>query len=878
MEKSQKYVIILKRQEQNNMPKQKYEDENKLRNYISDLAKHRSKKDVLNYIETKREHFSFSPDFISWCDELYDQLKNERTNDRPSSLPKQPPVEPLPSIRFNVLSEEIEREHLRITKKHIKNSESDLFGKINDAKKEMKDLRDDIRYSTASDRLDIVKEHLKVSHRKEDYQYEARFATAAIKNPYFGRFDFRSSEDGERVLYISKTNVSSYVDDHHRVNFIDWRSPIADMYYRYQSPTDDANFQNEYGERISGKLALTARFMIENGVITNIAYSSSSIDKTTAEVADEILQEKLESNSKERMNEIVETIQPEQNRIVRHSPNEDMIIQGVAGSGKTAVALHRIAYIVYQKPELKHGGVLFISPNDTFSDYVSDVLPELGEFFIPIMTFDQAIEYSLSKGSTRKYYNEDIKDFVEKYYKTGEKNKTIKTKFTTKFVNNFYRLCKQIEKEGLLIKKYLDLKNEIRSTEGDIKDYGRIIKSFERAIKEHSRGNNSIFSEREAKEKLPELKLKMTELKKNLAKYKRAFNTVKKNVEQQPEIFRINVVPNKDATAVKLVKTPLQYFKSICDEKNVDSDSYENAPFLAVLSFLVDKANGKNRENTSVQHIVIDEAQDYTEPYIYFLRIAYPNAIFTILGDINQNINPYHSHSSLEKLLPNSDYYEMDKAYRSSPEIVNYCNSILGITTVKAVRRSNGETVEIIKTKDSVKTIKAAVDYYRSKGYERLGVIARNQDTALSLKKSLRDKKLLILPVYQAKGLEYDAVVVIDEFTDREKELYYVACSRAQHGLTIVQNKQAKAKKMASKQNGKKNIDHTINDKTKAKVNNTSKSSPKPNAKPKAESKIVNPSKQPDISKTNVTVVKRKGLFSRIKAATKAALSAFKEE
>ncbi len=857
------------------MLKPRYPNEAELRKYIMNIANHRNNQSALEYIEMKLDNFSFSDEFISWCEIIRKQLRDSINKPTIQKTTRSKPIaEPLPEIYFSYLSEAREKEHLRVTRKHTELKRNEYLVESEKTGNALFNVKDDIRYAADDEKLDLIREFHRLGAQKSDYGEWAEYANITLKDPYFGRFDFADSDGSKKVLYISKTNVSWYVNNHHNVNFVDWRSPIADLFYRYQSPTKNVSFKNAKGEDISGDLALTARFQIENGAITGITYSSTTGDKSTSQAADDILQEKLSNNSNEHMTEIVETIQPEQNKIVRHEPEEDMIVQGVAGSGKTAVALHRIAYIIYKKPELKHNGVLFISPNDAFSEYVSNVLPELGEFYIPIITFDEATN-NIFNGTLEhddESSSETIKDFIEKYYKTGKLDKSIKTKFTVTFGDKFYRLCNKIRNEGALIERYFAIRDELYSTKKDIQLQNSLITKYKRTVKSKDYNDKE---EREAREKLPGAIIRKDELRNNLVAYRKAYAAMNKKIEKRKDIYKIRNAKDgeKEIVSIRLAKTAYQYFKDICNEKKVDIRSYENTPYMAILRFLVDQANGKKRENLSVKHIVIDEAQDYIEPYIYFLRIAYPNATFTILGDTNQNINPYYQHGSLEKLLPNSSYYEMDKAYRSSPGIVKYCNDILGITSVKPARLSNGETVEEFTTTDAateITTIQAAIDYYNKKDYRRIGIITRDQNSADWLKTSLKNDKLTILPVYQAKGLEYDAAIVIDNFKENEKELYYVACSRAQHGLTVIHKKTSQKVAQPTKTTSK-----TPPEKTEPQRERSEAPSQKPAVQKDNDTQQRKEKAEPT---TTIRIkTKPKGLFARIKAAVKAAIDTFNE-
>ena len=290
------------------MSKPRYDNEKQLRNYISDIINYRNNKDVLAYIKTKLDNFSFSDEFIAWCKDICKQLQEniDKSNTNHNKNEEKTIIEPLPKIDFNLLSEDREREHFRITKQHISQKSTRLSENARKSDVALINLKDDLRYSTAEDKLDSAREYNRILSQKSILANVAQCASLATKDPYFGRLDFKTNSS-ERILYISKTNAPWYADNHHNVYYIDWRSPIADLYYRYLSPTESVTFKNSEGEVISGDIKLTARFQNENNILS-ITYSSSPNDESTSKAAEDILQEKLSSNSDEHMTEIVETI------------------------------------------------------------------------------------------------------------------------------------------------------------------------------------------------------------------------------------------------------------------------------------------------------------------------------------------------------------------------------------------------------------------------------------------------------------------------------------------------------------------------------------------------------------------------------------------
>jgi len=782
-------------------------NEERLKQYISSEIVHREPSVALKYLDEKLMSRTYSDDFISWCDEIRSEISNKtRTKTRP--IEKKTISERYyawPKIVHGVLNEKSEKMHYALVEKFLDEIVSDGRDKIKKIKKDQEELRGVISTATASDKYDLKKEYVSLSEQIIETTQKNEQIGETQQKPFFGRFDFERLDRGKKTYYISKTGLNLLLPEHENVSYIDWRAPIADVYYKYHTPANNIKFKNGNLEDIYGNLALTARFDIKNSQIKEISYAARPGDSGMEDLSDAILQKKLRSNSGDHMTEIVETIQPEQNEIIRYTADDNIIIQGVAGSGKTAVALHRIAYLLYQNQDLRDGGIIFVSPNDTFSEYVSNVLPELGEVDIPIKSFDSLL---CLRGSKKP---ESLSAFVERYYR-GETNEGVAEKFKLTFEQKFYQVCRGIRKAERMRKEYIEARDEKLALKKDIAAYENskasitlMIEESERslaaskerlreaekekdeeAIKNANKDKRKYESElHDKKEKLDLTNGVLNELNRRLPSVAREYTEIFNAIREDNEtfVFRIQKDSKKD---VRLRKTAKQYFEEISGEETINEYSYENVIYVSILKFLVDQVNGKKMSNTRVKQIVIDEAQDYTEPYIRYLKLLYPMATFTILGDINQNINPYHKHRTLQTLLKDAAYFEMNKAYRSSPEIVKYCNKIVGIKNVEPVRASQGEEVELLSSRDLGSDLERIIGSYIDAGYARIGIITKEYDTAQSVSGLVNNEAVYAYPVYVAKGLEFDACIVIDEFNEKEKELFYVSCSRAQHKLTVV--------------------------------------------------------------------------------------------
>lgn len=583
-------------------------------------------------------------------------------------------------------------------------------------------------------------------------------------SPYFGRVDFKEENEPLKKVYIGITHVTKDLD--HLV--YDWRSPIASLFYDY--PKGPAKYEAIDGE-IYGNINLRRQYKIEDKKLLRVFDSDLN-------VVDDCLQEVLSKGSSDKMKNIVDTIQAEQNAIIRNTSVKNLIVQGIAGSGKTSVALHRIAFLLYKIKNLKSSNVLIFSPNNVFSEYISDVLPELGEENAMNTTFhDFASKYIKEFKSV-----ETFTDFIEKFY-TGkqENNKLIKFKLSNNMINVVENYVKEIEK--------------------NIKITGPVETKFDSIDKEYL---NYLLKDRFNKLPLFQRIDKIAEHlcdKLGLKQGKQKINFIK----QLKEL--ITIKPDYKKLYIDMYKS--NSFVSIYEKEeeiklNTKQINYEDALCFIYLKGLL---NGFPYSNL-IKQIVVDEAQDYNEMQYIILSKIFKKASFTILGDVNQTINPYQKYDTLEVLTDilkeNSKYVELTKTYRSSPEIIEYTNKILDLNHVSAIRKPNKVPVQF---KDSINDLKEDILRLKDK-YNSLAIITKNKEESIKLYELLKDdikglsimedngkkfnKNLVIVPSYLSKGLEFDSVISYtdkdNKYTKEEKYLFYVVLTRCQHELVIYNN------------------------------------------------------------------------------------------
>ena len=590
-----------------------------------------------------------------------------------------------------------------------------------------------------------------------------------IKNkPYFASIVYKDKEDNSIFnIYIALT----YLKDAKTNNILyDWRSPICSLFYDFE--TGPCEYIAPGGIN-RGELLRKRQYKIEDNTLISVFDNSLNID-------DDMLQEVLAEESSEKMKNVVNTIQQEQNKVIRNLEDDSLIVQGIAGSGKTSVALHRIAFLLYRIKNLTSNNILIFSPNSIFTEYISNVLPELGEENTLQTTFNDYLSYFLDE------YNdvESFTDFISRYYSYEENNQElIKYKQSDEiiydfdnYINNYVSNAKFIEDimETELHKITKEELNELLTYK-----YDR-LPLFER-LSEIAEKLSSNFYKGSSK-KVPTFRKLINKSINFKQNYKQIYKDFYKS----------------DYCKVNATNTEINAFI----EKDVLN--YEDALLFA---YLKGNLEGFNYE-ADIKQVVIDEAQDYNRLQYIIISKIFQKASFTILGDINQNINPYYKYNSLEELKDlfkgTTIYLELLKTYRSSPEIIDYTNKILNLNHVNAIRKDNHKPVILRNKVPNLK--EALVDDIKSlqEEYISTAIITKDTKEAQKIYKLLKNnidivliddtskkfqKDLVVIPAYLAKGLEFDSVIIYNNrdnsYRKNERNLLYVACTRAQHELHI---------------------------------------------------------------------------------------------
>ena len=684
---------------------------------------------------------------------------------------------------MNIESEQLkqEEEYLKNTLSVIKeliendnNSIKDRMTEIQEVKKylwENNAMLDDAEIASG-----MYNVNCDVSYTNENIKKLMKLKKS-LKNPYFGRVDFECDGDSEPI-YIGINGIEK------DFNFyvFDWRTPIASLFYNYG--TGPASYEAPDGT-ISGDVTLKRQYKISNEKIERCFDSDLNID-------DEYLQEILANASSEKMTNIVNTIQKEQNEIIRNVIDKYLIVQGIAGSGKTSVALHRIAYLLYKEKNLTSNNVLIFSPNDVFSQYISDVLPELGEDNVLQTTFSD-----FASAYIRDFKEiESFTQFIERYYKNNnisdEEYKITKYKMSNEFKNLIDNYINNYKK-NISFTKPIIIDNKVI----EITDLNRLLKTtFER--------------------------VPLSERIERISEYICDHNNISYKKYGKTIIEKIKNIINLDLDVKKMYEDIIssEQFKDAAGLKeNADFKVIKQLKYddLLPLMYIYFEMNGYPKNN-SIRHVIIDEAQDYSLLQFYMLKKIFYTASFTVLGDIHQTINPYYIYNNLNEVNSifedKGKYIELNKTYRSSQEIIEFTNQILGLNNTCSVRKNNTipVTMRSVPKEQAVDQIMKDIEIMREKGIKRIAIITKNNSETIELYDKLKNQlddisiiqqdsnvgigNMVILPSYISKGLEFDGVISYtdenNEYEEKDKYLFYVVCTRAQHNLTVYNQKTLK--------------------------------------------------------------------------------------
>lgn len=647
----------------------------------------------------------------------------------------------------------------------------------------------------------------------EEGEHKIRLLENMIRSPYFARIDFQfDGEDEFEKIYIGRSSLKK--DGGQEMVVYDWRSPIAGVFYRFM--TGKAFYDAPVG-RITGEVGLKRQYEIQNGILEYFFDAD-------VQIVDEFLRQLLSRNTTAKMKAIVETIQREQDVVIRDMETDLLMVQGVAGSGKTSIALHRAAYLMYQglQAKLSANNIMIVSPNSVFEQYISDVLPELGEDNVVSAVFEdflgaiikekkiQPRNEFLEKMLVRSRDREITKDSME--FKTSQRFREMLDRFALEIPQRWIEF-EDVFYEGKYVVGGKTLKNKISGrTETPL---GIKLEQLEDYIMEllfgAGKGRGNYEEKNPVRQNIQKfIKLDVIGLYKTLFTDQAYFYSLLQGDEaaegtESTERTEATERVNTTEAAERIEKIRAYTEKNLQDARL----SYDDAVALAYLYLKLYGAG----EYRNIKQVVIDEAQDYYPLQYEIFGLLFPNAKFTVLGDVNQTVAKREELSLYEQIQnilnkKKSSLTILDKSFRCTNEILTFSlNFIERSPKIKSFNRKGDDpkVVTANSPKDYIHRLVEEVELCREKGFRSIGLLCKTEANAACLFQKIRsetDVELIrngsiadlqgafIMPIYMAKGLEFDAVLICDAdsgnyYDEDDQNLLYVGCTRALHRLGL---------------------------------------------------------------------------------------------
>jgi DNA helicase II / ATP-dependent DNA helicase PcrA len=653
-----------------------------------------------------------------------------------------------------------------------------------------------------------------------------------LKNsPYFGRIDFL--EEGERKnekIYIGTSSLMDKKDE----NFLiyDWRAPISSLYYDYAP--GPSQYKTPSGI-IKGDMQLKRQFIIRNSLL-------QAMFDTGVTIGDEMLQEVLGSQADTKMKSIVATIQKEQNQIIRNEKAKLLIVQGVAGSGKTSAALQRVAYLLYRFREtINSENIMLFSPNTLFNSYVATVLPELGEDNMQQTTFQEYINDRIGLSFKLEDAYEQMEFLLtapqEKDYQI--RVESIRYKGSLEYKQLIDEYVFSLENQGLIFKDVI-FRREILISKEEIYQYfysldstisipnkmelvkGWLVKELKKFVKTEQ-AKPWVEDEIQFLEKEDYLEA-FNYLEEKEGFSKNSFN----DYDREQAFLAEMVVKQRFKPLFKWVKK-MKFIHFLALYKHIFTKTNDSANWMEICNYTTQSLNEKvmtyedatpyiylkdliegRKSTTAIRHVFIDEAQDYSPFQFAFIKQLFPYSKMTLLGDINQAI--YSGITNSGTVLAQSFSEEetekivLTKTYRSTQPIVEFTRGIIenGDKIEPFNRVGRKPTLRVVANQyDLEKNMISKVKELQTNGHKTIAIIcktARESKVAFETLKNDIPVRLiergtlsyeegtLIIPSYLAKGIEFDSVIIYDtsQYTrDEERKLFYTACTRAMHELDL---------------------------------------------------------------------------------------------
>ena len=672
---------------------------------------------------------------------------------------------------------------------------------------------------------------------------EVRNLKAIYPKPYFARVDFKREGKGTKeVLYFGKASL--FDRETQDPIIVDWRSPIANLYY--DGRLGDVTYKAEE-EEFDGYLSLKRQFIFEEGSLQDIR----DVDLTTT---DELLQESLAGSASNRLTDIVSTIQEEQNRIIRADLNKPIIVQGAAGSGKTTIALHRLSYFIYTYAEhFLPQQLMILAPNNLFIDYISEVLPELGVDNIKQSTYTDYVKSCIGKKVKLTAPSEKLQKFIDGSHVNPEMVQWLASyKGSLEFRDVIDRYLNDIleelvptddfylsqfklysgEKVARLMKveySYLPYYRRLEKVKEVLQNYvktekKKLLLKVEKFYDDKL--EKALFNDKADPEKRRNYVVKAMDKKEQmLSEIQKDSRTAANAYVRKIDKHTLFAYYDRLMSSKELLR---KYSNGELDEYQISflydsfmklraKRSYEIEDMAALL-YLQHRVFGLKKE-LRVKNVVIDEAQDYSYFQLFALKSALETDMFTIVGDLAQGIHSYRGitdwHQVKEEIFPRATYTTLQKSYRTTVEIMNIANQILSLLRmdlpkVEPVVR-HGEVPRFFACEEGevAAQLGELVLAFRGQGMKTIAIVGKTEKECQKLDRILRNdgvtfatqllreneeinqQDVVIVHAQLAKGLEFDAVIIcsLDEYFVKQEidiKLLYVAMTRPLHRLAFV--------------------------------------------------------------------------------------------
>jgi DNA helicase-2/ATP-dependent DNA helicase PcrA len=668
---------------------------------------------------------------------------------------------------------------------------------------------EDLQISSAStDIYDELAQHLiqlgeerGIAARK---YYRLRTLLTMQDSPYFGRFDFQAEGSSEQEMYY--IGLGSLIERASGEPLVyDWRAPISALYYDYG--LGSAAYEAPVG-KVTGTVTRKRQYKISSGRLIYMLDTDVVID-------DELLQRALSEHADEHLRSIVTTIQREQNQAIRYDKKPVLIVTGPAGSGKTSVAVHRIAYLLYKhRLDTTANDVIIFSPSNVFSEYIARVLPELGEENVLQTTFQAFAEATLGGA----YHCESLMDFQEQLASaSGEEASALAARLVAKNSEEFLRRLEQVIQEypaKEIQPQDVYFANKLIMPQQELRQLIAVEYSYlplaARLAKVKQRVRALVRPYKKAKARAAYQALREADplqgghwewARQALApvrdEYKKTLTQLESWLRLDPVESYLDLLTTAERQATE---TALKAGKIMFED-------------VAPILFLKGKLEGFPSQQR-IRHVVIDEGQDYSALQLRIIYELFPKAHFTLLGDENQLLNPglrgKHGLAAAGTIFPPSsvEYINLTKAYRSTQEIARFCLAILPDDerkgAVPMVRWGEKPTVVQVDPSRRGEVVGRYLRELEARQYSSIAVICRSALQAAQAHRELEEfgpslitdehsryrGGLVVIPYYLAKGLEFDAVILWDAQAAQFSQAHhryqlYVACSRALHALYL---------------------------------------------------------------------------------------------